>query len=400
MKRSIQLFILGLCFVATAPLSNAAWGDYDTTFGFLGIALDGSASHYPKDIAVQSDGKILLTGYRIVSGKNRFFLKRYLSNGQVDTSFGSNGYALPTGLINVDANYSGNKIVIQANGRIAVLGTGGSSVYLWRFFSSGSADTSIGAGGMKRIPTGYATNYTGELATYANILYVALTRDDYSSGVILKYFSSGSQDTSFGNGGELVPSTYAFYKFATETSTGNILVAGKQVTGGNGYGFERFLPTGQADPTFTSFDTTYAGAAGQFPSSFVQRANGELVLNEWWNQYNSFPPSTLGSNLVRFQSDGDYIGRVNYIPVQVDPNPQSGPCPVIIAEQSDARIVARGVYYNKLYRFSSGYSTVQTTTCDPYSSLEDKTRAILQSDNKMLAAGRYNGYIAIARTLP
>lgn len=400
MKSLISLLLICLCFMAAARVSDAAWGDFDTTFGFLGIALDGSTGHYPKDIAVQSDGKILITGYRVVSGKGRFFLKRYLSNGQVDTSFGDNGYAVPTALINVNNDYSGNKLVIQANGRIAVLGTGGTSVYLWRFLSSGSPDTSIGNGGMKKVPTGYNTTYSCELATYANILYVGLVKDDYSSGAILKYFSSGSQDTSFGTGGVLTPSSYILFRMATEADTGNILVGGREVIGGNGYGFERFLPTGQLDSTFTRYDTTYAGAAGQFPSNFVQRANGELVLNEWWNQYNSFPPSTVGSNLVRFQSDGDYIGRIQYIPVQYDPNPQSGPCPSIIAEQSDGRVVARGVHLHKIYRFSSTYSTTQTMNCDSYTSLSGPTRAVLQTDNKMIAAGRYNGNIAIARTLP
>jgi uncharacterized delta-60 repeat protein len=400
MKSYIRALIATLILSVFSNSAFAAWGDYDTTFGFLGIALDGSANHYPKDIAVQPDGKILLTGYRVVGGVGRFFLKRYLSNGQVDTSFGNNGYATPTALINVNYDYSGRKVVVQANGRIAVLGTGGTSVYLWRFLSSGDPDTSIGYGGMKKVPTGYNTGHSSELATYANILYVGLVKDDYSSGAILKYFSSGSQDTSFGTGGVATPSSYIHFKMATEVGTGNILVGGREVIGGNGYGFERFLPTGQLDPTFTRYDTTYAGAAGQFPSNFVQRANGELVLNEWWNQYNSFPENTLGSNLARFQSDGDYIGRIAYIPVHYDTGSHPGSCPSIIAEQSDGRVVARGTYFDKLYRFSSTFSTTQTMNCDSYTALGEQTKAVLQSDNKMLAAGRYNGNIAIARTLP
>ena len=394
----ILIFLVILVF-SLHPLS-AAWGDFDTTFGFLGASIDPVTNHYPADLEVQADGKILITGYRLVSGKRRFFLKRYLSNGQIDTSFGSNGYGVPTALINVDADYSGYKIAIQANGRIAVLGVGNGSVFIWRFYSSGAVDNTIGGGGMKKLPTGYNTTYASEFATFANLLYVGLTKNDYSSAAILKFNSNGTQDTSFGNGGELIPNSYLFFRMAVEAGSGNILVGGKRWIGGGNYGIERFLTTGQQDATFSHYDTGYEGAPGVFPSDFVRRSNGQFVLNEAWYSIAPYPPMTLGSNLVHFQSDGDYSGRTNYVPVQENQNVQSGPCPTIVAEQTDGRVIARGVHSNRLHRFSSNFSTVQSINCDAYTSLSEKTFAVLQSDNKMIAAGRYNGNIAIVRTLP
>ena len=98
MKAYTRILIATLVLSVFSANSSGAWGDYDTTFGSLGIASDGITSHYPEGVAVQADGKILVTGFRYVSGKKRFFLRRYLSNGQVDTSFGNNGSAISNGL--------------------------------------------------------------------------------------------------------------------------------------------------------------------------------------------------------------------------------------------------------------------------------------------------------------
>jgi hypothetical protein len=87
MKGTIQALAIVLVLGVTSH-SHGAWGDYDTTFGFLGAIVDNTVTnHTPQGVAVQTDGKILVTGYRLVGGKKRLFLRRYLSNGQVDTSF-------------------------------------------------------------------------------------------------------------------------------------------------------------------------------------------------------------------------------------------------------------------------------------------------------------------------
>src|SRR5262245_62107600 len=125
MKTLAQILTIIFAVALTADIARANWGDFDTTFGFLGATMDSSVtSHYPNGVALQPDGKILVTGYRLVSGKKRFFLRRYLSNGQVDTSFGNNGSAISNALIVIDADYYGQKIVVQDNGRIAVVGMG------------------------------------------------------------------------------------------------------------------------------------------------------------------------------------------------------------------------------------------------------------------------------------
>src|SRR5688500_9054706 len=90
--KRILTVVLVLAFHAFE--SRAAWGDYDPSFGFQGVVGDPVTGHIPQGIVIQPDGKILITGYRTLTvGGKGFFLRRYLANGQLDTSFGTNGAA-------------------------------------------------------------------------------------------------------------------------------------------------------------------------------------------------------------------------------------------------------------------------------------------------------------------
>ncbi len=398
MKNYICALIISLILAGFSPHVEAAWGDFDTTFGFLGAAIDGDVtSHHPQGVALQSDGKILVTGYRLVGGKKRFFLRRYLSNGQVDASFGNNGSAVSNAFINVNADYYGTRIVVQANGRITVAGIGNGYPTLWRFLSSGTADTSMGNGGMRTLSAYEAV--VPQIATYSNILYVGVVDEVTSEVFVIKLNSSGSQDTSFGSGGEaFTDMDYRGYSIITEPGTGNILVGGRQTYFESGYGVIRLLTTGVLDTTFTNFGATFQGFPGFFPSQFVRLANGQFVLNERWINI-AQGGGTVGSSLVRLSTNGAFTSRVEYGPTGWQGNP-SGYCPDLMAQQSDGRIVTRPVTFELLYRFSTNFSTIETMNCSSYANFGSKTPAVLQTDDKMIAAGTYNGYITIVRTLP
>ena len=81
----------------TVSLAHATDGDLDASFGSNGdIVLtpnDASLSAYA--VAVQSDGGILVAGNRWAftqpSQQNQAVVWRFLPNGNVDSSFGSNG---------------------------------------------------------------------------------------------------------------------------------------------------------------------------------------------------------------------------------------------------------------------------------------------------------------------
>lgn len=398
MKKHFQGLTILIVAIISVQTASAAWGDYDTTFGFLGGAVDtNAASHYPKGVALQADGKILVTGYKLVAGKKRFFLRRYLSNGQVDTAFGNNGSAVSYAFIIVSADYYGSTIVVQANGKIAVAGVGNGSPTIWRFTSSGFADTGFGNNGVTS-PSGYETSYF-TIATYANILYAGAVKDGYVATVILKLNSNGSPDTSFGTSGEAQTDANNSFSLAVDPTTGNLLVSGRRRSNPADYGVERFLTTGVLDSTFTHWGATYAGWIGSYPSQFLLLANGRFVLNERWANIAS-GGATVGASIVRLNSSGSVTSRISYEPTEFVIGAPAGDCPDLMAQQQDGRLVLKGENSDELFRFSTNFATVETMSCSNYGALSSPTPAVLQSDDKMIAAGSYSGYIALVRTIP
>lgn len=73
-------------------------GSRDNTFGTNGIVLTNLSSENGRDhirsVFIQSDAKIIGAGYSTIGTQGVFALARYLSNGELDTSFGTTGTVL------------------------------------------------------------------------------------------------------------------------------------------------------------------------------------------------------------------------------------------------------------------------------------------------------------------
>lgn len=83
-------FLLFLFLFSTSL--KAQFFPLDSTFGNDGITtlLDGTKS-YANAVTLLPDNKLLLTGFVRDTTQNDFLLARFLSNGQLDNSFGDNG---------------------------------------------------------------------------------------------------------------------------------------------------------------------------------------------------------------------------------------------------------------------------------------------------------------------
>jgi uncharacterized delta-60 repeat protein len=96
-------------------------GSLDTTFnttGFVTTAI-GVSHDYGRSLALQPDGKILLGGYAIVGGLDDFAIARYHSNGSLDTTF--NGTGRVTTPMGVSSDY-GYSVALQPDGKILLSG--------------------------------------------------------------------------------------------------------------------------------------------------------------------------------------------------------------------------------------------------------------------------------------
>ncbi len=119
-------------FVVTRYLRN---GSLDPSFGRQGIVatnLPGNDSG-ANAIARQRNGRLVVAGQAIQpGGQTSFFgLVRYAPSGQLDRTFGNSG--IVTTPFGKGVQATANSVAIQANGRIVVVGSAGSTFTLARY---------------------------------------------------------------------------------------------------------------------------------------------------------------------------------------------------------------------------------------------------------------------------
>lgn len=94
-------------------------GHLDSSFGTSGVSKTNFGLYETiSALVVQPDGKILTAG-SMLSGTTNFGLLRFLSNGNIDTSFGTAGKTETDFYDNTD---TGNAIALRADGKIVVAG--------------------------------------------------------------------------------------------------------------------------------------------------------------------------------------------------------------------------------------------------------------------------------------
>jgi len=113
-------------------------GTLDNTFGDGGTVhtnIDGTWDDRPQSIAIQTDDKIVVGGYRYYLEESDFALVRYKSDGSIDDSFGTDGYMLTD--FNNSYDYA-LSLCIQSDGKILLAGNSNENIALTRYLS-GSA---------------------------------------------------------------------------------------------------------------------------------------------------------------------------------------------------------------------------------------------------------------------
>ncbi len=116
-------------------------GDGEVTTDFFGSTDQANA------LAIQTDGKIVVAGYaRHGANSFDFALARYLSNGNLDTTFSGNGKLFT----DFGSDDYANAVAVQSNGKIVAGGGTAAGTYdfaLARFTSNGSLDSSFSGDG-------------------------------------------------------------------------------------------------------------------------------------------------------------------------------------------------------------------------------------------------------------
>ncbi len=197
-------------------------GTLDTTFGggtgyvltnFVpppksGIPYDDFASA----IAIQSNGQIVVAGQGTVGSTDGIAVARYNANGSLDTTFGTGGKVVDTGIAWTGFNGVGGQMVaVDGSGRIDVVGTitvgSTEEMAVARYLPNGTLDSTFGTGGVAGIlPAGASDTVGTSVGLQSTGQIVAYGYGNYSgmhSGVptLVRLNTNGILDTTFGTGG-------------------------------------------------------------------------------------------------------------------------------------------------------------------------------------------------------
>ena len=210
-------------------------------------------------IALQPDGKIVAAGLSWNGSRFVFALARYLANGSPDPSFDGDGvatYAPGNG----DAQARG--VLVQSDGKIVASGyatvSGNQDAAFVRVLSNGTLDTSFSSDGVFTTPIATGYDCANDIAQLPDGKLMAAIQS-YTNSVgdfgLLRLNTNGTLDTSFDGDGKLLTDYIGSEDYAAAIAIqpdGKIVTGGAVHFGGSNYDFAliRYHPNGALDTTF------------------------------------------------------------------------------------------------------------------------------------------------------
>jgi len=204
LKSILQIFKTIACLFITLILIGRCWGQagtLDESFGDGGKVREeiGTGEQTPYSIVVQKDQKIVCAGIIVDSlGVSHIFLLRYNSNGSRDSSFGTNGGVLTF----LDSGAYCKAMTLQFDGKILITGYSGISLLVIRYNTNGSLDSSFGTNGI--VLTKFGNNAVGSsiITDESKSIFVAGSIN-HNDVALLKYKPNGYLDSTFGHDGKV-----------------------------------------------------------------------------------------------------------------------------------------------------------------------------------------------------
>jgi uncharacterized delta-60 repeat protein len=266
--------------IVTVSGGNGFWvtryrrdGSLDPTFGGDGqVVTDLGVETRAADVVIQSDGKIVVAGSRLVLDglAGDFAVVRYNQDGSLDASFGSGGVVL------TELEGEALGVALQTDGHIVVAGTSffsaPSNVTLVRHEPDGSLDLSFDGDGIAVVDLAAGMNdYALDLVIQIDgtIVIAGAVDPPFAVGdddiLLARFNPDGSLDTDgfdpyldapFGTGG-LVTTDFAGHNdvgHAVALESGGKLVVAGETSNEDGttsdFALIRYNPDGSLDATF------------------------------------------------------------------------------------------------------------------------------------------------------
>ena len=398
----------------------------DHTFDTDGkVTTEFSISSSANSMAVQADGKILVSGYFNTGSSTDFMVVRYNTDGSLDNDFGAQGKVATD--IGTDSWDYGNAVAVQADGKILVAGhttasSGGAEadIAIVRYNTDGSPDNTFDTDGK------VVTNITTNSADFGNAVAVqadgkilvgghtvSLGTQDF---VVVRYLADGSPDNTFDTDGKVTTNISAGssewgWSIGVQPD-GKIIFCGLYDIGSTqDFAVVRYNADGSPDNTFDTDGKATADVVSgstDYPRPMILQNDGKILVAGL--SYVS-SRSRFDIGIVRFNTNGsldqsfDTDGRVNS-----DVNPEvPEETLVAMALDGDGKILVATTSSNSsdfmVLRYNTNGSLDTTFDADGKITTDidgyDYARSIaVQPDGKILVAGTSEGVdysISLAR---
>ena len=324
-------------------------GTLDTTFNGTGKVTSnfgGQESIY--GVALQSDGKIVVSGGITGLGKDNFLLARYTTNGVLDSTFGTGGKVFaPIGT----GSDVGEKLTIQNDGKIVVAGFSyNGSDYdfaVARFLINGTFDTTFNSTGHATTPIGNGDDqaYGVQVQNDGKIVIAGRSSNGgFYDFALARFTVNGILDTTFNGTGKVITpiGNGHGYAFGVALQSDGKIVAGGRSYNGTNYDFAvvRYTTNGVLDTTFNGTGKSsadFSGGNNDYGFEIKVQSDSKIVVAGLTYDYFA---------LTRFNPDGSldpslgFGGKLTTIINGTDDTAFG------LAIQNDGKIVLAGYSYN------------------------------------------------------
>jgi len=340
MKKFLLLFYtLSLCLFLKSQS-----GSPDPSFGTNGHIFtysDNSSgvvfSSVPRQSFVLADGKIIM----VLQSNNKVKLTRRLANGEIDASYGSNGYSKV-------ASMSVSAAAIQADGKIVAGGTNnaGTGFVLARFNTDGTLDAAYGNGGVVTTNISASTNILNSviITTTGKIIAGGTTMlNGINQFILLRYTTTGSVDNTFGDNGKVVTDfngTASIIWSLALQSDGKIVAAGTADNGNKDFAVARYNDDGTPDLSFNLTGKIISDFSFyDWPRSVKVSPDGKIYVGGQSYDGNGYPRFTIVCYTSNGAFDPNFNAGQGYTVVSFG---QSYDILTNIEVQADGKIIATG----------------------------------------------------------
>ncbi len=315
-----KILVVGSLAGDFATVRYTVDGELDATFGGTGTVVTsvGSFEDGARSVAVQADGKIVVTGYTRRSSSpspppaddSDVAVVRYDGGGVLDPTFGGGGIVIPA----LAGGYMGSALGVQTDGKIVVgagrivVGLGIDAAFtVLRYDEDGTLDATFGGTGIVSTSIGTMDALSAVTVQADGKIVAAGFSDAGPHGTaLIRLSGDGTLDTTFGDGGKvLTPLGDAFPSIAS-LPDGRVVVVGSSGSNGGSFGdYEfaalRYLADGTLDQTFggTGFVTNRIGPGFDEAFAVAVQADGKIVAAGY-----AEIDHTLDFALVRYNQSG------------------------------------------------------------------------------------------------